>query len=66
VSDPAHQNRAIASEKTGITADTALRLSAVFDTTPEFWLRLRERFELETAQASASDLAQIKRHHVAA
>jgi addiction module HigA family antidote len=38
----------IAREKKGISADTALRLGAYFHTTPEFWLNLQTRFELET------------------
>jgi antitoxin HigA-1 len=38
----------IASEETGVSADTALRLGAYFHTTPEFWLNLQTRFELET------------------
>jgi len=30
-------------------ADTALRLSRFFSTTPEFWMNLQSRFDLETA-----------------
>jgi addiction module HigA family antidote len=37
-------------EKNGISADTALRLGAYFHTTPEFWLNLQSKFELETAR----------------
>jgi addiction module HigA family antidote len=33
----------------GITADTALRLSRYFSTTPEFWMNLQSRYELQTA-----------------
>lgn len=32
----------------GITADTALRLSRYFRTTPEFWMNLQSRYELQT------------------
>ena len=39
----------IASEKRGITADSALRLSRYFGTTPEVWLNLQKRFELDVA-----------------
>jgi len=39
----------IITEKTGISADTALRLAAYFHTTAEFWLNLQSKFELETA-----------------
>jgi len=35
----------------GITADTALRLARYFGTTPQFWLNLQSRFELDTARA---------------
>jgi addiction module HigA family antidote len=38
----------IAKEEMGITADTALRLGAYFHTTPEFWLNLQTKFEIET------------------
>jgi antitoxin HigA-1 len=40
----------IAGEKTGITVDTALRLAAYFHTTPEFWMNLQSKFELEAAR----------------
>ena len=40
----------IVNERRGITADTALRLARYFKTTPEFWLNLQKRFELETAK----------------
>jgi addiction module HigA family antidote len=38
----------LANEETGITADTALRLGRYFRTTPEFWMNLQDRYELET------------------
>ena len=38
----------LANEKGGITADTALRLGRYFRTSPEFWMNLQNRFELET------------------
>lgn len=34
----------------GITADTALRLSKFFGTTPEFWLGLQQEYELDVAK----------------
>jgi addiction module HigA family antidote len=37
-------------EEKGISADTALRLGAYFHTTPEFWLNLQSKFELERAR----------------
>jgi addiction module HigA family antidote len=39
----------IAEQKTGITADTALRLSKVLGTTPQLWLNLQTDYDLETA-----------------
>jgi addiction module HigA family antidote len=38
----------IAREEEGISADTALRLGRYFRTSPEFWMNLQDRFELET------------------
>lgn len=35
-----------------ITADTALRLAAFFGTTPQFWLRLQEAYDLARARAA--------------
>ena len=37
----------------GISADTALRLSAYFQTTAEFWLNLQSRYELKAAMKIA-------------
>jgi antitoxin HigA-1 len=39
----------IVREEMGISADTALRLAKVFNTTPEFWLNLQTRYDIETA-----------------
>jgi|SRR5262249_33380684 len=38
----------IAREEIGITVDTALRLAAYFRTTPQFWMNLQTKFEIET------------------
>ena len=35
--------------KRGITADTALRLSRVFDTSPQFWMRLQADWDVHRA-----------------
>jgi hypothetical protein len=45
-------------EKNGISADTALRLGAYFHTTPEFWLNLQIKFELETARRAENVRAE--------
>lgn len=56
---PARVNE-IVNEKRGITADTALRLARYFGTTPEVWINLQKRFELETARrALGTTLARI-------
>lgn len=34
-----------------ITADTAIRLSRYFGTTPEFWMNLQDAYDLSVAQA---------------
>lgn len=34
----------------GISADTALRFSTYFGTTPEFWLNLQARYDLKVAR----------------
>jgi antitoxin HigA-1 len=36
--------------KRGISADTALGLSAHFKTSPEFWLNLQTRYDLKIAE----------------
>jgi addiction module HigA family antidote len=51
----------IIQEEVGISTDTALRLAAYFDMTPDFWLRLQDRYALETEAPSISrDLKSIK------
>lgn len=48
--------------KRGISADTALRLSVYFGTTPEFWLNLQTRFDLKMASiAVGSDIRRAVR-----
>ncbi len=47
---PTNRITAILKGQRGITADTALRLSRYFGTTPQFWLNLQKTFELRTAQ----------------
>lgn len=40
----------IASEQTGIKADTALRLAKALDTTPELWLNLQTDHDIQIAK----------------
>ena len=36
-----------------VTVDTALRLGCCFGTTPEFWINLQTRYDLDVAQRTA-------------
>jgi addiction module HigA family antidote len=57
----------IAAEKVGITGDSALRLARFFGTSPEFWMNLQSRYEIETARISAADeIAAIRQLEQAA
>jgi len=47
-------------EDTPVTADTALRLSRYFGTTPAFWMGMQAQCDLETAEDElGSDLDKI-------
>jgi antitoxin HigA-1 len=50
-----------------ITADTALRLGLYFGNSPEFWLNLQTRYDLEIArrQLSTADAERITAHRAA-
>ena len=47
---PANRVAAILGGRRAVTADTDLRLSAYFGTTPGFWLDLQKRFELREVE----------------
>jgi len=50
----------IIKQKRRITADTALRLSKYFGTSPKFWLGLQDDFDLEeSVNALADELPNI-------
>ena len=49
---PANRITAILSGTRSITADTALRISFFFGTTPEFWLNLQTAYDLKVARES--------------
>jgi antitoxin HigA-1 len=40
----------ILAERRGITPDTALRLARYFKTTPEFWMNMQMKYELDVAE----------------
>ncbi|HLR31553.1 MAG TPA: HigA family addiction module antitoxin [Fodinibius sp.] len=46
----------IVNEKRSVTADTALRLAKALATTPEFWMNLQARYDLDQAR----DLSESK------
>ena len=47
---PTNRITAILNGQRGITADTALRLSRYFGTTPQLWQNLQKAFELRVAE----------------
>ena len=56
---PTNRITAILKGQRGITADTALRVSRYFGTTPQFWLNLKKTFELRSAEIeSGKDIAE--------
>lgn len=49
---PTNRVTEIVREKRAVTAETALRLAQVLNTTPEFWLNLQMTHDLRLAQSS--------------
>lgn len=63
---PRRINEIVKGQRT-ITADTALRLSAYFGTTAEFWTNLQAHYDIETKRAEMADkLSQIQPYQAAA
>jgi len=51
----------LSNEETGVTADTALRLSKAFCTSPEVWLNLQTDYDVQIAKRQiGNDLAKIE------
>ena len=50
MSVPPRRINEIVRRKRAITADTALRLGVFFDMSPQFWMNLQSRYELEKAE----------------
>jgi addiction module HigA family antidote len=48
--------------KRGITADTALRLARYFGTSPDVWLNLQTRYELDAARLAAGKMIERSIH----
>ena len=47
ISVPPRRVNEIVNRKGSITADTAIRLSLFFKTTPDFWINLQSKYDLE-------------------
>jgi len=45
----------IVTKKRAITGDTALRLARYFGTSPEFWMNLQARYDLELAKDAKAE-----------
>ncbi len=52
ISVPPRRINEIVHGKRAITADTALRLGLFFGNSPQFWLNLQSRYDLEVAEDS--------------
>jgi len=50
--------------ETALTADTAMRLSAFFQTTPEYWMNLQRAWDLARARETV-DVSGIQPLHAA-
>jgi addiction module HigA family antidote len=57
---PAPRIHDIVNHKRGISADTALRFSKFFGTTPQFWMNLQDSYEIRRAlDETGKDIDQI-------
>ena len=52
---PSNRINAIVAGQRGITADTALRLGRYFGTSPQFWINMQARYDLESTQDKLAD-----------
>lgn len=63
---PQTRTSAILKGERSITADTALRLSLYFGTSPKFWLGLQDDYDLEETlknkQAELNKIKKVKNH----
>jgi addiction module HigA family antidote len=61
---PHNRITTILNKQRSVTADTALRLAAYFDTTPQFWMNLQQQYDLKIAEAEkgAAIRKQVRRH----
>ncbi len=61
---PPNRLSEIIRERRGVTADTALRLSTRFGTTPQFWLNLQTAHDLSHAEVE-TDLSKVRHYEPA-
>jgi addiction module HigA family antidote len=59
---PANRITAIINGNRSITADTALRISRFFGTTPEFWLNLQTAYDLKIARQAVGNKVEQEVH----
>jgi addiction module HigA family antidote len=52
---PANRVSSIVAGERAITGETALRLARYFGTTPEYWLNMQARYDMETARDQWED-----------
>lgn len=52
---PALRISQIVNGKRAVTADTAIRLSRYFGTSPDVWLRMQAHYDLEVAEVKAGE-----------
>ena len=62
ISVPPRRINEIVHGKRSITADTALRLGKFFGMTPQFWLNLQSRYDLEVAEDSLKNRLENEVH----
>jgi addiction module HigA family antidote len=64
---PANRIGSIVARNRSITGETALRLARYFGTTPEYWLNMQARYDLETARDEWAERVQseVRPRHAA-
>jgi addiction module HigA family antidote len=64
---PANRISSIVAGQRAITGETALRLGRYFGTTPEYWMNMQARYDLETARDQAEERvkAEVRPRHAA-